>query len=127
MSIGSVLLSADDIVGTLLLFDLSSPSSGYRGEKGRISVKQVERIGKDFAGLNNRTTSSVMSALSARASLMVGVFALVLTLVVAIAPLLSNVMSGFFDFGLISRVEKIEKDMKMLQSKSHVASEEDGI
>lgn len=125
-------LREQDAVARLLLFKTSSITSGYQGNSvTRVDEDQLNRMGKDFAGLNKRIKFALGAVL---AKWSVGLFVLVaimLSIVGMAVPIAFTMTSSYFDNTKDlkqsikqqeEKIEKLNKEIALLSSREPLQS-----
>lgn len=125
-------LREQDAVARLLLFKTSSITSGYQGNSvTRVDEDQLNRMGKDFAGLNKRIKFALGAVL---AKWSVGLFVLVaimLSIVGMAVPIAFTMTSSYFDNTKDlkqsikqqeEKIEKLNKEIARLSSREPLQS-----
>lgn len=118
----AVTMESSLVVATLLLFKLSSFSSGYqKGPGAGANIKQLSKLSKDFANISERSYDFIKKAIwghlfaaLAVVSLAIAVLAIV---VPGILPVLTNLLEVKYNESKNAQaIEKLEDQIKSLQS-----------
>ncbi|MBH2895164.1 hypothetical protein I5Q07_00795 [Serratia ureilytica] len=115
----SVELKANQIIATLLLFRTSEITKGYDlGEGVGVSSEQLQRMGKDFAGLDERIPKIVRDTLTNWAAIILTIAGIMLTILALAIPYVTQDKKGYYEMQ-----EKLrEQEAEILKLKKAVNS-----
>ncbi|ASE81957.2 TPA: hypothetical protein U2I11_004658 [Citrobacter koseri] len=120
-------LREKDAVARLLLFKTSSPTNGYQGPSPiQVDQSQLERMGKDFAGLDTRIPVAIGKVLSKWSVGLFVLVALMLSIVGLAVPVAFTITSSYLDNtkdlkqnikDQEQKIEKLNKEIIILNSR----------